>query len=44
MDDAIDDTQKLNMEYFNEFALLNNGICYCLKDNCMLASNNFERK
>ena len=39
MHDAMDDTQKLNREYFNEFTLLNNGIFICLKGNSMLASN-----
>lgn len=32
MHDAIDDTQKQNIEYFNEFTLLNNGIFSGLKD------------
>ena len=41
MHDAIDDTQKQNIEYFNEFTLLNNGIFSGLKDDCILESNFF---
>ena len=44
MHDAIDDTQKQNIEYFNEFTLLNNGIFSGLKDDlqCLKLKENIK--